>query len=277
MALLDDNMLKNTGRLFYALGVAGLGVQQFIYPGFRPVFVPMWPENWPSAQPWVYAFSVVLIALGFCIALNVHARKACLISSAIFLLFFLFLHIPFRLSETPEVLASWTNAFKILAFSGSSLIVAQSFPKVQSSPSRLFDFLERVVPFGRFFFGIMLFVFGVDHFLYAEGVSTLVPAWIPGKLFWTYFAGVALIGAGFSFMSGIKLRQVAMLTGLMIFAWFLVLHIPRAVAMPDLLNGNEITSVMQALAFSGVAFVAAAIDSNERKVSKNRRRDLVNV
>ena len=49
---------------------------------------------------------------------------------------------------------------------------------------------------GRIFFSIMLIVFGIDHFLYTEGVAKLVPGWIPGPVFWTYFGAVALIGSG---------------------------------------------------------------------------------
>ncbi len=111
-------------------------------------------------------------------------------------------------------------------------------------------------------------MFGIDHFLYAQGVATLVPAWIPGSLFWTYFAGVALVGAGIAIIIRFQLRMVAFLTGTMIFIWFLILHIPRAIAMPELLNGNEITSVMQSLAFSGVSFALAFTEREKTKQAK---------
>ena len=102
-----------------------------------------------------------------------------------------------------------------------------------------------------------MIIFGIDHFLYAQFVATLVPEWIPFPFFWTYFAAVALIGSGISFITGIKIKLVGLLTAIMLFIWFLILHIPRAVAMPELANGNEITSVFQALAFSGVALTTA--------------------
>lgn len=40
----------------------------------------------------------------------------------------------------------------------------------------------------------------------------------------------------------------------MLLLWFVILHIPRAIADPAIEKGNEITSVFQALAFSGIAF-----------------------
>jgi hypothetical protein len=112
----------------------------------------------------------------------------------------------------------------------------------------------------------MLIVFGIDHFLYAQFVATLVPEWIGGNLFWTYFAAVALIGCGVALITKIKISLVSLLMGIMIFIWFLVLHIPRAIAMPDV-DGNELTSVFQALAFSGVGFVLAYVYSNPKRTT----------
>jgi|HubBroStandDraft_4_1064222.scaffolds.fasta_scaffold575592_1 hypothetical protein len=51
--------------------------------------------------------------------------------------------------------------------------------------------LENLMPPGRFFLPITVFAFGIDHFLYTAFVTSLVQSWIPGKIFRTYFAGVA--------------------------------------------------------------------------------------
>ena len=155
-------------------------------------------------------------------------------------------------------MGGWTDAFKILALSGGSFVIAGSFPISKNGlDGKLFKFIEMLIPVGSIFFAIMLIVFGIDHFLYYQFVQTLVPAWIPFPLFWTYFAAIALIGAGLSFVFTIKVKLVGILTATMLFIWFLILHIPRAIAMPEVANGNELTSVFEALAFSGVAFVIA--------------------
>ena len=249
----------------YALGVAGLGLQQFFYPGFRPVFVPAWSESLPDPEPLMYLFSVGLIAASGCVLFNIKAKSALLILAIVFLLFALLLHVPFNISNNLISPGAWTNALKILAFSGGALIIADSFEDDESEkPSALNRMLEKMIPAGRFFFGIMLIVFGIDHFLYAQFVATLVPDWIGGHMFWTYFAAIALIGSGVSLITKIKIVLVSLLMGIMIFLWFLILHIPRAIAMPDVDNGNELTSVFQALAFSGVGFVLAGTMSNRQ-------------
>ncbi len=152
-----------------------------------------------------------------------------------------------------NVLGAWTDALKLLALSGGALIVARAFPG--NANTGFMNALYKTSFLGRYFFGLMLLLFGIDHFLYTEFVKTLVPAWIPGALFWTYVAGIALMGAGLSFITNIKRKPVALLAGIMLFLWLIILHIPRAVIMDTLKDPNEIVSVCECLAFSGMAFL----------------------
>jgi uncharacterized membrane protein YphA (DoxX/SURF4 family) len=80
---------------------------------------------------------------------------------------------------------------------------------------------------------------------------TLVPTWIPGAVFWTYFAAVALIAGGIGIIVPRTARLAATLVGGMIFIWLLVLHIPRGFTIN---NQNEWTAVIEALAMSAIAF-----------------------
>jgi len=148
----------------------------------------------------------------------------------------------------------WTNPLKELALSGGAFVMAASFPEEKSLPGN-----KLLLLLGRILFSIMLIVFGIDHFLYTEFVAKLVPGWIPGSVFWTYFGAVALIGSGVCIMLNIKINLVGILLGTMLFLWFIMLHIPRAIAEPNIEKGNEITSVFQALAFSGIAFLLSAL------------------
>jgi uncharacterized membrane protein YphA (DoxX/SURF4 family) len=84
-----------------------------------------------------------------------------------------------------------------------------------------------------------------------------VPSWIPWQYFWTYFAAVALIGGGMAIILDFRVRLFANLLAIMIFLWLILLHIPRAIADPHSLNGNEITSVFEAFAYPGIALVLA--------------------
>ncbi len=62
----------------------------------------------------------------------------------------------------------------------------------------------------------------------------------------------------------------------MIFLWVILPHIPRAMA--DFHNANETTAVFEALAFSGIAFMLAALtisvsligDTYARRLGRSR-------
>jgi uncharacterized membrane protein YphA (DoxX/SURF4 family) len=249
------------GRIFYALGVIGIGVQHFIFAEFIAVIVPYWPAWIPGRPFWAYAVGAALIAAGAAIILNVKARSTAAFLGAALLILTVFDHVPFQLSGTPTHLAVWSNAFKTLTMAGGAWVVAVSL----NSVTRLPQPLERLMPIGRFFLPITTIVFGIEHFVYPAFVATLVPAWIPGHLFWTYFAAVALIAAGLAMIVGIQARLASLLLGIMIFLWLVLLHIPRAIADPHSGRGNEWTSVFEALAFSGIAFILAASTQSKRK------------
>jgi len=269
-----DNLIK-LGRLNYALGIAGLGLQQFYFPGFRPVFVPSWPEGMPDPQVIIYLSGFYLIISSLFIIFNFRARKTSLLLGSVLLLLFILGHVPYLIANNTTSLGGWTDAFKILALSGGAFVIAGSLPVSESrSGTKFFQSLEKLIPVGRIFFAVMLIVFGIDHFLYYQFVQTLVPAWIPFPLFWTYFAAIALIGAGVSCISMIKVKLLGLLTAIMLFTWFLILHIPRAIAMPDVGNGNELTSVFQALAFSGVALVIALTASQSGSYSPINKKSI---
>lgn len=109
---------------------------------------------------------------------------------------------------------------------------------------------------GRIFVALSLIVFGVQHFIYGGFVAGLVPAWMPGRLFWAYFVGVAFFAAALGILIPILARPAATMLGVMFFLFVLLLHIPRIVGSSS--NGNEWTSGFVALAMCGGAWILAS-------------------
>ncbi len=72
----------------------------------------------------------------------------------------------------------------------------------------------KVLVLGPVFEAVALTIFAAEHFLAARGLSTIVPRWIPGPLFWTYFFGVALLAAAISFITWRCVRWSASLLAL---------------------------------------------------------------
>jgi uncharacterized membrane protein len=99
---------------------------------------------------------------------------------------------------------------------------------------------------GRVFMASLLVVVGVQHFMYAGFVATLVPAWIPWRLFWAYFVGVAFFAAAVGILVEKLTRPAGTLLGVMFLVFVVTTHLPRIVMY--LRNGNEWTSGLVALA-----------------------------
>lgn len=103
---------------------------------------------------------------------------------------------------------------------------------------------------------VSLVVFGVQHFIYGGFLATVVPAYMPGRLFWAYFVGVALVAAAIGIFTKMLARPAATMLGVMFFLFVVLLHIPRIIGNSR--NGNEWTSGFVALAMCGGAWILAS-------------------
>ena len=60
--------------------------------------------------------------------------------------------------------------------------------------------VDKVLVLGPVFEAVALAIFAAEHFLLAKDLAGIVPRWLPGAMFWTYFFGVALLAAAVSFI-----------------------------------------------------------------------------
>lgn len=118
-------------------------------------------------------------------------RPAVLVLGAMILFAFLFLHLPLAIAD-PFVGFKWTNPCKALAMLGGVILLAGSLPPDAARFSRL----RKLSFLGTLLLAEFLILGGIQHFVYADFVAQLVPAWIPSRHFWVYFTGVALIAGG---------------------------------------------------------------------------------
>ena len=244
--------LPAIARLFYCIGLTGIGIQQFIYPDFRPVILPPgWPA-WLHASPvWAYATGAAIIMAALLMLIGKNAKPAALLLGGFLFFVFIICQCYFTLfvqPNSPRHLGLWTNPLKELALAGGAFVMA-GLVQQDNRRNKILILLEKLIPYGRIFFGIMLIAFGLAHFYYTDFVDTLVPSWVPAHTFWTYFGGAALIGGGLSMVIKIRIRLVAFLLATMLFLWFIVLHIPRAIADPNGNAGNEITECFPGIGF----------------------------
>jgi uncharacterized membrane protein YphA (DoxX/SURF4 family) len=204
-------------------------------------------------------------------------KKASLYLACWFFALLVTCHLPYILIYSPDKVSRldvWFGAGEALAYSGGAFVMAGSFPQfsINEKENKFFaPWLEKFIPLGRIFFAILIILFGCSHFVFTSFVSAMVPKWIGMPLFWTYFAGVALIGSGIALIFKIWIKPVAFLLAIMLFLFFIFFHIPDAIKNPSMGGGNEIVRAMVALLFCGIALVIAfTSDTNRRQVLEMR-------
>jgi uncharacterized membrane protein len=254
------NRFVHAGRWMFAIGMAVFGVQYLGYGRFMGGLPPVPPWT-PGGAVGAYLVGVVLIAASIGIAINKKGRAAALVIGGLFLVCVVFLHL---LHFKAVVLDGndRTRALEPLALSGAAFVLAAMLSTEGAGTSPSGADASKLVLLGRLIFGASMVVFGAQHFMYAAFIASLVTAWIPWHLFWVYFTGLGMIAAGLAIGLNVLGRLAAIVLGLMFFLWVVVLHTPRVIAQPH--NGDELSSLFVALAFSGSSFILAGIMGPKR-------------
>ena len=88
----------------------------------------------------------------------------------------------------------------------------------------------KIIALGPVFEAAPLLVFAMEHFLDAHDLMKIVPRWLPGPLFWTYFVGICLVAAAVSFIAMRCVRWSASLLALLFFIIVATLDLPNMAA-----------------------------------------------
>jgi uncharacterized membrane protein len=126
--------------------------------------------------------------------------------------------------------------------------------------------LDKIVALSNLCFAAPLAVFGALHLSAAQGLSTMVPAYMPWHLFWAYFFGFALLSASLSIATDIQVRWSGLLFGIAMFLFVAMLIIPGVVAKPNDRIGW--TLIFRESSFGGGGWILAghAMRDQGRKV-----------
>jgi len=242
------------GRLLFAIAMMFFGFEFFVFViGMNgPLPGPPWSRGVLSLD-WLACVGFVFA--GVSIATGKIARLVATFLGVVLLLYAVCRYMSVWLTRLHDP-GLWTVVFEILAMVGGAWVLAAGFPADKKISYPRESFVFQLANVGRFLIAISLVVFAVQHFMYAKFVASLIPAWIPARLFWTYFTGAAFIAAAISITTRVMLRIAGVLLGMMFFLWVIVLHVPRVAGSPR--NGDEVTSLLVALAMSGVGFALAS-------------------
>ena len=130
--------------------------------------------------------------------------------------------------------------------------------------------LNKIILLGPVFIAIPVAAFGVQHFTAQQFIARMVPAWIPGHMFWTLFVGACLIAAALTIAARKYSWLSSSLLGVMIFLFVCLISVPAIAGAPR--NRLFWAVGLRDLAFSAGAFSLAA---THKEVWRQRDRERV--
>jgi hypothetical protein len=126
--------------------------------------------------------------------------------------------------------------------------------------------LDKIAVLSNLCFAISLAVFGAEHITGARAIMFGVPSYMPWRLFWAYFVGIALLAAALSIATKIQVRWSGLLFGIMMVLFVAMVHIPRIIANPK--DRIPWVIVIREMSFAAGAWILAA--TTMREPNKNR-------
>ena len=232
----------------FAVAFIAFGLLQFLYADFVPGRPPAWPAQVYGGSIWAYATGAWFVVAAAAILVGRRLPPAAFSIAVLVFAWAVTRNLPIALADA-SFGGAWTRLGKAIALTGGALAVAASARQADHAS------LAALVTVGRFALAAFLIASGIQHFLFPNAVIALVPTWVPGARFWTYFAGLALIAGGSGLIVPRTTRLAGLSVGFMLFTWVCILHIPRAVLAAPANRRNEWTAVFEALAFSGIALM----------------------
>jgi uncharacterized membrane protein len=113
-----------SGRYLFAASSVVFGISHLLVPKFIATLIPPW---FPGGLFWAYFTGLAFIAAGLSIATQRMDRWAATLLGSMFLLWFLFLHVP-RLTGAPRTQDpdEWSSAFIALGMCGASWLMVRT-------------------------------------------------------------------------------------------------------------------------------------------------------
>jgi uncharacterized membrane protein len=247
-----DRIIK-FGPMFFAVPLGFFGMQHFaFFEAVKPA-VPEWMP-WPSF--WTYFVGIALIAACFSILTGTKADLAGWSLGLMFVIFLLSIYLP-NLVENPHDRFAISNPLRDLSLCIGALALAWTM-STKSLRQRL-----RLLPAAlRWIFGATMLYFGVEQFLHPEfapGVplEMLTPPWMPGRIAWSWFAGVVLVAGGLCILANRGARWAANAVGVLYVVLVAFVYLPMEIAHPSVEISGELDFLVNTLAVGGAALLVA--------------------
>jgi hypothetical protein len=241
---------SDLGRLLFAVALFAFALQHL--GSAIGTVLPAPGPPWVVGQPvWAWIMATALLAGGVALGFRFRTSVAAAVLGIGFVVYGLSAYLPGIIQDI-HAPGGWTSGAELLCLGGALLVISTGSIEGNGIGDRLGPLRRRA---GRLLYAVPLIVFAAQHVRYAEFVAGLVPAWIPGHLFWVYLVAAGFVLASVAIATGRLAWWAATLLGVQFLIWVVVLHLPRALAAHG--SGKEWTSLFVAMAMGGGAWAIA--------------------
>ena len=115
---------------------------------------------------------------------------------------------------------------------------------------------------GRWIFAVPFAIFGLFHFMNAEGMAGMVPNYMPAKMIWVYLSGAGLIAASVSMVVEKYDKLATTLLSLFLLLMVGLMHAQGAMNN----NPSAMSMLLKDLSLAGAAMMYALHYAKDRSV-----------
>jgi len=194
---------KTASRIAFGLTLVGIGVIGLVSGTFAPNWNPV-PEAAPARA--LLAWLTTLVALGCGAGLLVRrtAAWAALVLTIFLVLWTAAFKFPY-IVRGPLVEGSYQSNGENWVLIAAAWVL---YAELASTRKFLSSDLGRRIAW--LLYGLALIAFGLSHVFYLELTAPLVPAWLPGPVFWAYATGAIYTICGLAIATGLAPRLGAL-------------------------------------------------------------------
>lgn len=218
----------------FAAGMIGLGVLALVYRDFALVWQPVAP--WvPGRTVLALGSGLLMIACGAGLLFRATAAWSVRVLFP-YLIVWALLKVP-ALVVAPQIEGVWLGFGELAMLLAGGWVLFARLGGVPEGSWLGFATGERGIRIAKYLFAVWVIPVGLSHFFYVKATIDLIPAWMPGRMFWAYLTGAGHIAAGLGVLFSVVPRvavaaEAAMLSIITLLVWAPAVLAKPTVRMP---------------------------------------------